>query len=417
MGILSGRQMRAVCEGFCPFEDSGGLKPEKDRVTILAANAFQPLDVMCRAYVMAASGGEGSPILVQLSFSALKTAGGGNMAAGALLAKGMMEDLVSQYPAGYVGMTLDHFRVPGFPAPREESSEGQGPGLRLGLRLAKARIEDAVEAARGVPGCAVTGEAVDEYVHYMTSPQYASFRRSFMAVVQAASPAWGMIDTEKLPPALDFAVTRDIVDLIRRDLGNREIILEAEFGATGCSGDEITYVRLEGERLGEFARAVAAFIEYTGADAIAYPIGMEHAAKLGETHEPDVTRLIAVHREVMRTTGRYVPFAQHGGTGAARLALGLVGKNNVATRFLVAGANHIADHVQRNVVGIRAGVKSACGPAIFEGMVEALVEAAVGKLKECNSYGRGPEIARMLGREAQPARPCCDGFEAPANVE
>ncbi|MGE5541664.1 MAG: class II fructose-bisphosphate aldolase [Bacillota bacterium] len=413
MGVLSGSQMRTICRRFYPFEDSGELKPEKDRVTILAANAFQPLDVMCRAYVMAASRGGGSPILIQMSFSALKTAGSGDMAAGAAFAGRMIDGLVSQYPAGFVGMTLDHFRVPAFPAPPEEGSAGGG----LDRRLARARIDDAVEAARGLPGCAVTGEAVEEYVRYMTSPQYASFRRSFTAVVQAASPAWGMIDTEKLPPVLDFAVTRDIVDSVRRDLGNRDIILEAEFGATGCSGDEIPYVRLEGERLGEFARAVAAFVGYTGADAIAYPIGMEHAAKLGETHEPDIARLIAVHREVMRSAGRYVPFAQHGGTGAARLALGLVGKNNVATRFLVAGANHLADHVHSNIDGIRTGVKSACGPAIFEGMVEVLAEAAIGKLKECNSYGRGPEIARMLGMETQPAAPGCEAFEVPENVE
>lgn len=413
MGILSGDQMRTIIGHFSPFDDSGELKPEKDRVTILAANAFPPLDVMCMAYVRAASMGDGSPILIQLSISALKSLGQGDVVAAAAFSRAVIDSLATQHGAGHVGMTLDHFKVPSFPPPAGDGAAVNG----LDRRVAVARIDDAVEAARGLAGCAVTRDSVDEYVRYMTSPRYASFKRSFLGAVRAASPAWGMIDTEKLPPVLDFAVTRDVVDSVRHDLGNRDIILEAEFGATGSSGDEIPYARLTGEPLREFAGAVATFIGYTGADAIAYPIGMEHAAKLGETHEPDVDRLIAVHREVMRTTGRYVPFAQHGGTGAANLALGLVGKNNVATRFLVVGANHLADHVRDNVDAIRKGVKSACGLRVFEGMVEAITEAAVAKLRECNSYGRGAEVARLLGPVNQTAMPVERAPETPEDSE
>ncbi|MCR4397609.1 MAG: class II fructose-bisphosphate aldolase [Firmicutes bacterium] len=407
MSLLSGKQVRKVFGHFSPFQESGELKPETERVSILAANAQVPLDVMSRAFTTAASDGSGSPLLVQMSFTALKAAGGGDPASGAALARAILEAHAEQSGARLVGMTLDHFRVPAFPArargvgaaaPREG---GDGRQRRLDERLARARIDDAAAAASGLPGCAVDRETVEQYIGYMTSAQYAEFKRSFLEAVRCGKPAWGMIDTERLPPVLDFAVTRDVIDAVRQCPGNDDIVLEAEFGATGSSGDAIPYVRLVGRELEEFARSVAAFVAYTGADAIAYPIGMEHAARRGETHEPDIERLVAVHREVARATGRYVPFAQHGGTGAARLARGLVGKNNVATKFVVVAANYLADYVRANEGDIRAGVKSACGARMFDGMVRALVEVTIGKLKECGSYGRAPELTFVLAEEAR----------------
>ena len=61
---------------------------------------------------------------------------------------------------------------------------------------------------------------------------------------------------------------------------------------------------------------------------------MEHAAPSGEKHEPDVERLEAVQREIIKESGYYAPFAQHGGTGAKQLARGLVAKNNINTCLL-----------------------------------------------------------------------------------
>lgn len=411
MPLLSGGQVKAICRHFSPFCESGELRPEEERVTILAANAFQPLDVMSRAFASAAARDGGSPLLVQISFSALRSLGRRDFARGAGLARAIIEGQADQCGAAFVGMTLDHFRVPDFPI-----QDGGRPD-ELEVRVARARLDDAVEAARGLAGCEVTSEAVDEYVRYMTAPAYRAFRGSFLQAVASARPAWAMIDTERLPPVLDFAVTRDVVEAVRECLGDRDVILEAEFGATGSSGDEIPYVQLSGDALKGFARGVAAFVGYTGADAIAYPIGMEHAARIGETHEPDVERLEVVHREVLQTVGRYVPFAQHGGTGAASLARGLVGKNNVATRFLVVAANYLADYTRDNLDGIRAGVKAACGVAMYEGMTEAVAGATVEKLKECGSYGRGPEVAGILGFDRPDLPVPGRGYEAPADVE
>ena len=72
------------------------------------------------------------------------------------------------------------------------------------------------------------------------------------------------------------------------------------------------YRRLSGEELEGLAHEVARFVRYTGAGGI-YPIGMEHAAPSAVRHEPDSDSWKWSDRS---ETGRYVPFAQHGGTGA-----------------------------------------------------------------------------------------------------
>ncbi|NPV69406.1 MAG: hypothetical protein HPY55_02015 [Firmicutes bacterium] len=421
MSLLSGREVMAICRHFSPFSESGELKPENERATLLAANLVPPVDVISRGFVMAAAQGDQSPMLVQLSYSAINMAGGNpgsvkplagvsvsiddHLVAGARIIRNVLDETAEQYGARFMGITLDHFRVPKFEEVLGTAGAaciaGRGAraanaGSELDIALARARIDDAVRAAGGVRGGPLGRATVEDCLRYLSSDQYAAFRQDFLAVVNEVRPAWGMIDTETLPPALTFAVTRDISDELRHVLGNTDMILEAEYGATGQSGDESEYERLAGTDLDRYARDIAAFVEYSGAEAIAYPAGMVHASKTHEKHEPDVDRLIAVHREVMRKTGRYVPYAQHGGTGAAFLPRGLVGKNNIATRFMVVGMNYLADYCEANVDGIREGSKSACNPGVFGRMSLAIAEAAVEKLKECGSFGRGPEVARAL---------------------
>ena len=97
----------------------------------------------------------------------------------------------------------------------------------------------------------------------------------------------------------------------------------------------------------------------------------------------------------MLETGDYVPFAQHGGTGAARIAYGLVGKNNINTKYLVAGSNALMEHVEKNKAEIKAGNKKFCGTIIHDLMVRAIYESTLDKLKETNSYQTGSYLSKF----------------------
>ncbi len=377
---------------FGPSGAGTGLGPRP--VTILAANANYPLEIEVRAFCRAAADWPGSPLIVQFSHNSLKTIGGGPdalaVASGARLSRFVLEHCVREAGARYVAAGLDHFRVPPYPGDGREGSS-------RAVRVARASVDDAYEAARGVTGPVGDAELAS-YVVYLSSPAYADFKRAFAAVVTALEPAWAMIDTERLPPVLDHALTRDIIDFVRRGLGFSDMMLEAEYGATGAAGESRAYEPLRGEELAAFAEEVACFVAYTGADGIAYPIGMEHGAPTAERHEPDEERLLAVQTRVTQVAGRYVPFAQHGGTGAARLVLGLVGKNNVNTHFLVVAANHITDRVLADSERIRAGVKEACGTGLYAGASEAVRLAVVDKLREAGTFGAATHLDAFFGR-------------------
>ncbi|HEY3314840.1 MAG TPA: class II fructose-bisphosphate aldolase [Bacillota bacterium] len=418
--MLSGRELARVFEHFSPFEIDGSLKPQGERVTILAANANLPLEIQARAFAMAAAEGDSSPLIVQLSHNALSLIGGDPEAFpappgvqrddrvrpvidGAVLGNWLIEEFAAHYGAEWVAVSLDHFKLPAYVPPGQVADPGSGLAFgeelaALDVELAERRVVHALAAVEPVHLGEVdrTEETLRSYVTYLCSARYRQFKQDFMAVIGTISPAWAMIDTEKLPPVLDFAVTRDVIDGVRDELGNDDVVIEAEYGATGTRGQAIQYTPTRGADLESLARQVAAFIAYTGAEAIAYPIGMEHAARSGEAHEPDVERLSAVQREILTWTGRYVPFVQHGGTGAATVVRGLVGKDNVNTHFLVAGANALADWVLRYQTDIRAGDKKAAGTGFFTRMTAAVFEATVDKLKECGSYQTGPEIEELL---------------------
>ncbi len=409
--LLTGRQLKACFKTFCPFEKDGTLKPEEERVTILASNINPPIDLEGRAFIMAAAQGEQSPMIVQISYNSMNLSGGKEThfklpqgvvrqpkpepaTDGAEMQVEVLKHLINQYGAKYVAVSLDHFNVPKF----DEVTFANLPLKKnLPSEIAKARIDDAIDYMESVFGkIRLDEKTIRAYINYLSSAAYLEFKRDFVSVVAAVSPAWGMIDTEKLPPVLDFVVTREICDVIKKDLGNEDIMLEAEFGATASSGKELEYTQLRGKELETFANQVVSFVKYTGAEGIAYPIGMAHAAKIGETHEPDMVRLEEVQRKLYLETGEYVPFAQHGGTGAARVALGLVGKDNINTKYLVAGANAVADHVEANIKAIRAGDKKACGTIIHDLMVMAIYKAAIEKLKETGSYQKGSMLQFLV---------------------
>ena len=390
--LLDGAGLRQVFAWQNPFRAAAG-----DPVSLLGANGNFPAELQVKAFCLAAAHGPGSPLVVQFSHNALKAMGefpgsreADALVTGAEVARFLLERYVGEAGGGHVAAGLDHFRVPPFPA------AGDAPGASRAVRLARALVDGALEASRGVVSPEPESE-LEAYAAYLASPAYADFKRTFLAVVAALQPAWAMIDTERFPPVLDFALTRDVIDFTRRETGLRDTMLEAEYGATGVSGQARSYEALQGEDLARFAEEVACFVSYTGADGIAYPIGMEHGASSGERHEPDEARLRAVQTRILQVAGRYVPFAQHGGTGAARLVRGLVGKNNVNTHFLAAAANGLADRVVADVARIRAGVKEACGSGLYAGAVDAVSRATLEKLKETGSFGASPDL-RALAR-------------------
>lgn len=413
--LLTGRQLRAIFEHFCPFDKEGNLLEPENRATILASNVNLPVEVQARAFAMAAAAGEQSPMLLQLSFNSAETIGNdparirplpgvsvhlteAPVVAGARQAVQQIAQYAKAYNAKYLAVALDHFQVPKYDETKEPSGQETAG---LARQLAAVRIQHAIEHMReafSAEELAISDTTFERYVDYLVSPAYVKFRRDFLAVVQAVAPAWGMIDTEKLPPILDFVVTREIVEGVRRIVGNTDMMVEAEFGATGQSGQALPYERLTGAELERFAEQVCSFIRYTGADGIAYPIGMEHAAKKDVKHEPDRERLQVVQRALYLNCGRYIPFAQHGGTGAASVERGLVGKNNINTHYLVAGANALADHVAQHMDGIRAGDKKYCGTGLFTNMIEVEAQAALAKLAETGSINTGPELAEVLAR-------------------
>lgn len=412
MGLLTGRELKKIVDYYSPFDRGGNLKPESERATILAANGNSPMEIFARAFAQAGCLGSGSPIIVQLSHNCINMMGSDDKSVkpieganretccsrpaidGAILAATVIESIADHYHAPFMSISLDHFKVPKFNPEAKVTADLNS----VEAGVAEARIRHALDFARPVFG---NDAFLDEkmtlaYVNYLLSEPYRLFKQDFLGVIAAIEPAWGMIDTEHLPPMLDFVVTRDITDAVRFEINNQDVIIEAEFGATGQTGQAIDYVPIRGKELEEFAHRVSGFLNYTQAEGVAYPIGMEHAAKRGAAHPPDIERLKVVGSTVIKETGRYVPFVQHGGTGAASVARGLVGKNNINTKFLVDAANTLADHVLKNTDGIRAGEKDPCGTKIYLLATGAIAQGTVEKLKEAGTFDVGDDVIEAL---------------------
>ena len=413
--LLNGRELQKVFGHFCPFYADGRLKPEEERGTILAANSNNFDE--SRAFVALAAEGDQSPLIVQFSLNANSKIGGNPSSVftpagvtyhgdpairGAKANVFWMRDVVEAYGADLVAISLDHFTVPDFIPGKEY---GPAEASREAYRK---HVEDAAEflAQKGFQEMAdIMGAEVGSYLGYLTGKEYQQFRYYFLKSVEVMEPAWGMIDTEEIPPALNFVITKDIVDGVRQELSNADMILEAELGATGQSGDEAGYAAMRGKELDRFAQLVADFISYTGGEGLAYDIGMLHAARTGELHEPDTHKLEVVQRTVMLESGVYAPFAQHGGTGTASIPRGLIGKTNVNTAMLVAGTNARFDFFLDNWRGIRAGDKGPCGTdvetkiylrAVYEESKRRML--GTGTRGELGTYQTGPQLRKLLGK-------------------
>ncbi|HHW27167.1 MAG TPA: hypothetical protein GXX23_07500 [Firmicutes bacterium] len=400
--FVTGKELTDLFSEISPFNPDLSLKPKPRRQTILAANANFPFEVQIGAYMLAAASNGGSPLIIQFSGGALTIAGQGvrslkEAAAsglsridvyrlGAKLAVNVAEVYLDMYRPPFVALGLDHFAVPDLREVLFAEDTPGGPEVPCpSSEEIRRALQDAARSAMawGVPE--PSAEDMAAWETYLCSPQYREAVECFLTCIRELRPAWAMIDTENLPPVLNFAITREICQLAKKE--DPDIVLEAEYGATGQAGDHTGYTKLKGDELNAFAREVAGFVKYTGARGISYPIGMEHAAPSGEKHDPDVLRLEVVQREIVKAVGAYVPFAQHGGTGASEVARGLVGKNNVNTHFLVTGARSLATHVAKNGEGIAYGRKSACGPSMYVSSAKAIAEACVAKMKECGTFG------------------------------
>ncbi|MGE5580863.1 MAG: class II fructose-bisphosphate aldolase [Bacillota bacterium] len=393
---ITGLELRALFDRFCPFSSDLSLRRDDQRKTVLAVNGNYPLEIEVAGFYHAASLDGGSPMIVQISGGALETlgralrpnslSGVADLRQGARLFWAICQSYESIYSPGFVALGLDHFAVPDIREALFADNDPDRPQAPCpsGDEVRR-RLREAIMAAER---CGMSRPSLEDtiaYEAYLCSQEYRQALMGFMGVIEEMKPAWAMIDTGETPPVLNFAVTREVVDMVREQ--GSDAIIEAEFGATGQAGAEDTYEPLSGQDLAEYARQVAGFVQYTGAEGISYPIGMEHAAPTAVKHEPDVARLEHVQREIIRVTGRYVPFAQHGGTGAKEIARGLVGKNNVNTHFLVTAAQSFAMHVAKYKEGIAQGRKSASGTAMYLSAARAVMDATVDKLKECGTYG------------------------------
>lgn len=400
--FVNGKELMDLFSKMSPFNSDLTLKTESERQTILAANANFPFEVQIGAYMSAAASESGSPVIIQFSGGALTVAGQGFRSLqdaassgfsrpdifrlGAKLAVNVAEVYMEMYRPPFVALGLDHFAVPDLRKVlfADGDTAHAAPPCPSSEEIRRF-LQDAARSAMAWGVSEPSAEDMAAWETYLCSPQYREAVQGFIASIRELKPAWAMIDTEELPPVLNFAVTKEICELAKKE--DPDIVLEAEYGATGQAGDHTGYTKLKGDELSTFAREVAGFVKYTGARGISYPIGMEHAAPSGEKHDPDILRLEVVQREILKTVGTYVPFAQHGGTGASKVARGLVGKNNVNTHFLVTGARSLATHVAKNGEGIAYGRKSACGPSMYVSSAKTIAESCVAKLQECGTYG------------------------------
>lgn len=378
-------------------------------MTILAANSNNWWST--RAFVMASSIGKQSPVIVQFSYNSnIKIGGdpktiwapeGARYRSNAVVngAKANADWIAMEaeaWDADYVAISLDHFKVPKF-KPGTSYKACATPIDYAGL------VEETRDyiKARGLDAIADACDdaAMKEYAAYLTSTEYQGFRADFMETVRIMDPAWGMIDTEGIPYVLDFAVSRDFANGVRIGLGNSHMMMEAELGATGTSGDGIGYEPMRGAALEEFANLAAAFVDYTGAEGMAYDIGMKHAAKADERHPADEEKLEVVQRTIIEQTGIYAAYAQHGGTGAAEVAKGLVGKTNVNTAFLVAGSCARAEHFGADMGKVHAGDKKICGTDVETHVyLKALYESCVERYETTGSYQTGDLVAKFLAQ-------------------
>jgi len=426
--LRTSRELRAVIEALYPFDDKGKLLPLARRCTLLASNANFDLPVQLIGFAMASAVGEGSPQIVQISYTAADQTGGHPKklppiegvqrstatrpaAVGAERAALMLQWCTDDYNADLLWMSLDHYTSPKFSVDKYAKPRGCGG---MYAPVAKALLEDAVDSA----GLKVSKEEFAAYANYLTGDEFGEYARDFFGSVSMGKPAWAMVDTGDTPAAVNLASTKWIIDNVRTALDMNDVIIEAEFSATGSSGQEEEYAYWPGKdapkgaatmsdrEIEEFMKRITTFVKTTNADAIAYEVGSKHAAKAGESFVIDVGKLKAVQTALKALMGRHIPYAGHGGTGFDWQPdlIGPVFKRNINTQHLYAGTMSQVRWVDKYRAGIESRDKDAIGRGRKLAEVHAAAESAIELLKGCQSWQRGPEVRKVLaGLEAKKA--------------
>lgn len=442
----TGSDLRKIYTSFLPFNPDSSIKPESKLLTMLASNSNMPNNLQTNAFAQASAVAPGSPQMIQYSYTSTSMDGADAKKTklpiprfteirpaglGAWLGNLYLHIYASMYGADMLFMTLDHFTSPKIDPeidkktgklklPEVKATENsdaveaflKGKEDSLEYRLALTRIANASKLLKPIEKDAVLDRAeLRKYIAYMLSPEYQSYRADFLAAVRFGNPAWAMIDTGALPIVLNFATSRDITNAVRTELNNKDVMLEAEISATGQSGGGEVYkywiedptgkgnVMTEEER--KVARAATLLFEkYVEADAIAYDIGMEHAAKSGEIHEPDEPKLKELQWLLYQQMNRHIPFAQHGGTGSSRIVKGLVAKYNVNTQYLYEGANAELQRCKKLGSDIEKRVKDAVGTERFIEEIAAVRKCCLDYLKATGTLGLSPKFREILSVQA-----------------
>jgi fructose/tagatose bisphosphate aldolase len=409
-------------EAYYPFDENGELLPLDQRITLLASNANFDLPIQLRGFSQASAAFDGSPQIIQISYTASDQTGTNPKklppiegverssetrpaAVGAERARVMLDWYTEDYQADLVWMSLDHFTSPKFSAEQYGTPQGQSGMYEP---VARTLLEQAID----VMELDVSNDEFEAYLNYLTGDEFGEYARDFFGAVNLSRAAWVMIDTGDTPQAVNLASTKWIIDTVRTGLDMPEVIIEAEFSATGSSGEEEDYAYwpgpdaptgapvMDGEAAERFLDRITTFVTLTDADAIAYEVGSKHAAKAGEAFAIDVGKLKATQVALREAMGRRIAYAGHGGTGFKweDNLIGPVFKRNINTAHLYAGTMSQVQWIDTYRESIENRVKKAVGRGRKIAEVEAAAESAIGLLKECRCWQKGPELRDLLSR-------------------
>jgi len=418
--LRTSRELRAAIEATYPFDDNGELLPLEKRMTMLASNANFDLPVQLRGFAMASAAGKGTPQIIQISYTASDQTGTNPKklppiegvernsltrpaAIGAERARIMLDWYSDDYQADLLWMSLDHFTSPKFSQEKYAQPHGQGG---IYAPIAKALLEEAIDVLK----VQVSKDEFTAYLNYLTSDEFGDYARDFYGATSLSKAAWAMVDTGDTPPAVNLASTKWLVTSVRSVLDLDDVIIEAEFSATGSSGEEEEYAywpcaeapagapTMGDAEQEDFMHRITTFVKQTDADAIAYEVGSKHAAKAGEAFPIDFGKLKAVQPALRGLMGRRIPYAGHGGTGFKweDNLIGPVFKRNINTQHLYAGTMSQVKWVDENREGIENREKNAIGRGRKIAEVNAAADSAIELLKSCRSWQRGPEFRELL---------------------
>ncbi len=418
--LRNSRELRAVMEALYPFDEDGEFRPLEERCTLLASNANFDLPIQTRGFSQASAAFDGSPQIIQISYTASDQTGTNPKklppvegverssetrpaAVGAQRARIMLDWYTDDYQADLMWMSLDHFTSPTFDPEAYGDPRGEGG---MYAPIARTLLEQAVE----VLGLDVSNEEFKTYMNYLTSDEFGEYARDFFGAVNLSGAAWVMIDTGDTPQAVNMASTKWMVDTVRSGLDQSDVVIEAEFSATGSSGEEEAYEYWPGPHVPEgapvmsdeareqFLDRLTTFVTLSDADAIAYEVGSKHAAKAGEAFPIDIDKLQAAQSALKEATGRHIAYAGHGGTGFKWEddLVGPVFKRNINTAHLYAGTMSQLEWIDEHRDDIKNRVKAAVGRKRKIAEVEAAANSAIGLLKACRCWQRGPEFREIL---------------------